>query len=557
MTDLLDVAWEVFRWAWGIPVFALLWWLTRNLRQDPEETPEPNWTSRPLWFPLERLDRVSLAIVAGIGVCFWVGRNSIDPIPPDSLYHLLVARRISELGYVPMWDDWQFAPLGRPHLYPPLFHLLLVGVAKVFGGDFIAAFRWTESVALPFTFFTTWYLARWLFDARRAFAALLIVGTDYALVFTAAMGTPSVLSTSLLSIMLVLFLSGRWWLAAPLGVIAAYTHLGIPPIALGALGLFSLLHRRYLPAFLSLAAIMLLAALPWYARIYVFRDWFTHPLEEGVYGHIPAAWLPIYKMAWLQFVSLTMLVLVLRAFRGLRWHEQRTQILFAVVLASLPMLFGYGGRFYTHTLHVWSILAAGIFTPYLRAPVSAKRILAFGLLAIAPSAGVMGTGTPIPPGVYPFPSAWWLSPTIAIGALRWINEAQPPGYVTWQKGEAVAARIDATTDPDAILRFDNDRDFALIVQWLAHRRIDTGAWEETQPDRSKRALIKWAVANDPRTCQVSRFDLSYAADAKVERIGDLYIAHSKSAAKSQKPDKSEKKAKKKAAKTDAKDSPAE
>lgn len=519
------------RWGWGIPFFILLWWLTRKLRQDDQEPAEPEWMGRPLWFPLERLDRVSLGICAGIGLLFWAGRSSINPYPPDSIYHLLVARRMYETGSVPMWCDWQYYPLGRPHLYPPLFHFVLAGAAWLFNGDFLAGFRLTETLALPFIFFSTWYLARWLFNARRAFAALLIVGMDYSLVFTAAMGTPSVLATSLFSLMIVFFLSGRWAVATALSVIMLYTHMGIPPIALGALAAFSVVHRRYLPGFAAMLAISLLAFLPWYTRLFVFRDWFSHPLEEGVYGAVPPEWLPFYKFTWLQFVSFTMVVIVARALRGLRWREQRNHILLIAIAACLPMLFSYGGRFYTHTLHLWAILGSGIFTRFLHAPVRPRRILAFGLLALTPTVGIMGTGTPIPPGVYPAPSAWLLAPLVASRALDLINEAQPPGYITWREAQAIAERVEEVTEPGQPVYFRGDRDFALLVEWLADRPIDTGAWEETQPNRELRALIDWAATNDPRGCYVSRSRIDIPEDAKVEEIGGLYLGYRADASK--------------------------
>lgn len=511
------------RWGWGIPFFLLLWWLTRKLRQDSDEALEPNWFSRPLWFRLERLDWVSLSICGGIGLLFWIGRESINPYPPDSIYHLLVAQKIYETGAVPMWCDWQFYPLGRPHLYPPMFHFILAGAAWVCGGDFLAGFRLTETIALPFIFFTTWYLARWMFDAPRAFIALLIVGMDYSLMFTAAMGTPSVLGTSIMALMIVFFLNGRWHIATLLSVLLLYTHMGIPPIALGTLGVFSLIHRRYLPPFLAMLAISLIAFLPWYARIYVFSDWFTHPLEEGVYGDIPEGWLPFYKFTWLQFVSFSMVVIVMRAFRGMRWREQRNQILLIAIAACLPMLFSYGGRFYTHSLHFWAILAAGIFTRFLHAPVRPKRILAFILLALTPTVGIMGTGTPIPPGVYPSPSAWWLGPIVATRALDLINEAQPPGYITWRQAQAITDRVVESTPPGQPLYFQGDRDFALMIEWLADRPIDTGAWEETQPNEPARRLIDWAAENDPNGCWVSRSSVGFPQDVTVDEVEGLYF----------------------------------
>ena len=278
-----------------------------------------------------------------------------------------------------------------------------------------------------------------------------------------------------------------------------------------------------------------------------------HPLEEGVYGAIPPGWLPVYKFTWLQFVSFSMVAIVARAMRGLRWREQRNQILLIAIAVCLPMLFSYGGRFYTHSLHLWAILAGGIFTRFLNAPVRPKRILAFGLLALSPTAGIMGTGTPIPPGVYPSPSAWFLAPVVATRALDLINEAQPPGYVTWRQAEAVAKRVDELTGPGQPVYFQDDRDFALIVEWLADRPIDTGAWEETRPNKQARRLIDWAAEQDPRGCFVSRSSIGFPRDTSIEEIGGLYVgvrnedAHGdrKAAKKLKKEQKRESKMKKK------------
>ncbi|GMU94158.1 MAG: hypothetical protein AMXMBFR4_32160 [Candidatus Hydrogenedentota bacterium] len=512
------------RWLWWLPLLALLWWLTRRLAYDEHEAHEPDWKGRRLWFRLERLDWVSLGILAGIGAFLWIGRNSIYPVPPDSIYHLLVARQIAETGTIPLWNDWQYAPVGRPHLYPPLFHLLLVGAAGICGGDFLAGFRLIETLGLPFIFFTTWYLARWLYDARRAFAALLLAGMDYSLVFTAAMGTPSVLATSFASLLVVFFLSGRVLMASLLGAVMAYTHMGMPPIALAGLGLFTLRHRRYLYPYLFILCSTVLVASPWYARIWVFRDYFVHPLETDAYGSLPTQWLPLFKITWLQLVSVIMLVLIVRSVRGLRLHETRTHMVAALLLASLPMLTGYGGRFYTHTLHLWCVWAGGLFSRYLSPPVSGRRIALFLLLALCPTIALIGTGTPLKHGAYPAPSAWILPPLVATGGLKILNGLNPPGYVSWDEAQLVAARVEELTGPDDIVYFEWDRDLALMIAWLAHRKTDTGAWEETQPKPGARALIEWTARNDSRAVYVSRSTLGLPEDTTIERVGDLYIA---------------------------------
>lgn len=48
----------------------------------------------------------------------------------DIYYHLLTAWGFIQAGGYSGWDFWQYAPVGRPHIYPPLFHLILAGLIK-------------------------------------------------------------------------------------------------------------------------------------------------------------------------------------------------------------------------------------------------------------------------------------------------------------------------------------------------------------------------------------------------------------------------------------------
>lgn len=44
------------------------------------------------------------------------------PVNFDSIYHARIGQTVAETGWVPSWD---YAAGGRPHLYPPLYHLTL------------------------------------------------------------------------------------------------------------------------------------------------------------------------------------------------------------------------------------------------------------------------------------------------------------------------------------------------------------------------------------------------------------------------------------------------
>ena len=93
----------------------------------------------------------------------------------------------------------------------------------------------------------------------------------------------------------------------------------------------------------------------------------------------------------------------------------------------------------------------------------------------------------------------------------------------------------------------------MIVEWLADRPIDTGAWEETRPNKQARRLIDWAAEQDPRGCFVSRSSIGFPRDTSIEEIGGLYVgvrnedAHGdrKAAKKLKKEQKRESKMKKK------------
>ena len=518
-----DLLLMLFRWLWPIPFVALAWWGLSKLPRDAEPDAEPQWDGRSLRFPLDPLDKVSLAILVGLWFFVWLGRNSIFPVPPDSYYHLMVAQHVYDTHSVPIWNSWEWQPLGRPHLYPPLYHILLAFAAVPFHGDLMAAFQNLQPAMLPFAHFTTWYLARWLFGSRRALLALLIVGMDPVLVTSSALGMPGVLVTSWISLLVVFFLSGRWVLASAMLALAFYTHLGIPALALAGLAIFSLLQRRYLLRFCAMTAIAVALAAPWLLRIYVFRDWFSHPLDQGLYGEIEPWKLPFVKFAWLQMVNVFLILPVLFALPRIRWRETRNQVLLCLLLGCLPMLFSYGGRYYIHTVHLWAIFAALPFTGFLGEPLRWRRVVAVALLALCPAPSLIGQGTPFASGVYPMPSAWLVSPVVAAGGLRYFDGGGRLGFVSLDDCRVVSDEIKARTEPDQIVSLTWDRDLGVAIGFLSGHPIDTGAWEETMPNELSRDLIRWYAFHDPTACYLSRFGYGVPHGIPERRVAGLYL----------------------------------
>lgn len=510
-------------WLWPIPFVIVAWRLLRKLPPNPDAAPEPEWDRRPLLFSLDPLDKLSLSILLGLFALVWLGRNSIFPVPPDSYYHLMVAREVYETHSVPLWNTWEWAPLGRPHLYPPLYHIMLAIGAIPFQGDLLAAFRNLQPAMLPFAHFTTWYLARWLFGSRRALIALLIVGMDPVLVSSSALGMPGVLVTSWISLLVVFFLAGRWILACAMLALAFYTHLGIPALALIGLGAFCLLQKRYLTRYIAMTAVAAALAIPWFVRLYVFRDWFTHPLDQGLYGIIEPWKLPFIKLAWLQMINVFVVLLLILALPRIRWRESRNQVLLCLLLGFLPMLFSYGGRYYIHTIHLWAIFAALPFIGFLGEPWRWRQVGALALLALCPTPSLIGHGTPYLPGVYPMPSAWIVGPVVAAGGLRYLDGGGRLGFASLDECREVSEEIRAKTEPDQIVYLTWDRDLGVAIGFFTGHPIDTGAWEETMPDELSRTLIRWYAFHDPTPCYVSRETYGVPHQIPERAIAGMYL----------------------------------
>ncbi len=77
------------------------------------------------------LDKLSLFFIGTIFLVLAINKERLIDFgdPSDHFYHMAVAQKILERGTIPLWDDWEFAPMGRPHLYPPLLHLLIAFIA--------------------------------------------------------------------------------------------------------------------------------------------------------------------------------------------------------------------------------------------------------------------------------------------------------------------------------------------------------------------------------------------------------------------------------------------
>ncbi len=479
----------------------ILWLIAHLEPESQDEASRPSGTGFSVpFFPMDRNDGVSLALVILVFLSLFFSRSRFIPLPPDDYYHLAAARHLLETGSVPLWSTWEFAPIGRPHLYPPGFHWLIALCARWTGDNILDGFRIVQSLLLPLSLAGFWYFTRRLFGSAHALAMLLLLGMDVSFMAAGYLALPFLLAGALTAVAVAEWVSGRILVPALFLSAAFYIHIGAPVLELAAAGVFALFHRRlWLPALL----IILLCGellLPWYTHVWYFRHWFCHPIDAGVWGHFPPLLVPLVKLLWMQVINIPFLFLAAWAMRHrLDWHDNRVRLAAMMALVPLPLLFSYGGRYWLQTLPYWTLLAAGVLAPALRSPLWKKRAAGIMLpLAVPAILLITGMGNGAHPLLVPCISGWWLPPVGGFFGRSLLDDGRRAGAPGWSDAVQAGEFIRARTRPGQIIHLDaaNYRQWSAILGFHANRPIDTAVWEEVRPPQWELRILSWQREHD-------------------------------------------------------------
>jgi len=432
--------------------------------------------------PLDRFDRWTLGLIGVILLLLLARVGGLKPSMSDTWYHLTVANRIATDGAIPGWDWWHYAPTGRPHLYPPLLHLIIAFLSG-FTGSVIGAGQLCAAMFFPLALLTTWYCARRLLDSRAALLAVLLMMTDMFHFVIMEAYIAGCLVNILMPVLIVSFLGRRPWWSILLMTLMYYSHLGFPHCVALGLVLFGLKYRSYLRLSLKVVCISLLFFSPWLAHVFGHLDWLAVVQKGGMPGGV------LQKVLSLQAFNVVLLGLGLWGVRAAPRSVPGRMLPAYMLLGFLPILLSYGGRYTMHTMPMWAILGAGVVGGLLPAAAGRRRIIGIiGLTLLPlPSIGLFGQF-----GVMPITGSHMLAIVAVTG-----NWALGDG----EKNEAYRADCEElvdwlrqNTDPDEII-YVNKVWIADMISLLADRRTDFGAWWECSKESAKlysRALRDWA-----------------------------------------------------------------
>ncbi|MFA5039900.1 MAG: hypothetical protein WC732_09535 [Candidatus Omnitrophota bacterium] len=165
------------------------------------------------------------------------------PLFLDDYYHLSVLRGFSEAGGWVGEAFWEYAPVGRPHLYPPLWHIL-EWLLHSLGADLISVARLSNVLVYPFFLGSAWLLIRRQAGPRMAFWASFFLLSSESLYLAVINNIPFTLAFCFGLLAFYALLKDRPVSSCLALTAAFYTHSLMPWLFLGALLLWGALEKR-------------------------------------------------------------------------------------------------------------------------------------------------------------------------------------------------------------------------------------------------------------------------------------------------------------------------
>jgi len=173
-----------------------------------------------IWSGLSKLTLLSLSILL-------IVRWPSLPRFLDIYYHLHTAWGFIQAGGYSSWDFWEYAPFGRPHIYPPLFQIILAWLIKS-GMSVVFLAKFFESTTPILFLIIFWNFIRKYYGEQLGFFVAVAVSSSFIFLVSLSNHLPSTLALILGFLSLGEFLKKKVWRAIILLILCFYTHLSVP-----------------------------------------------------------------------------------------------------------------------------------------------------------------------------------------------------------------------------------------------------------------------------------------------------------------------------------------
>ena len=246
----------------------------------------------------------------------------------DIYYHLATAQGFAKAGGFITHDFWSYAPVGRPHLYPPLFHFVILALLKTGLSPLFVA-RLLDVFVFPAFLAVIWFFMYSLFNGRLAFFSILISASLYSFYLASSNFMPATFACIFGLLSFWAHERGRIISASIFLSLAFYSHAQIPWFFVLSYIAYGLFNRAQLTRCLSVVLCGIVLSLPIIAHLFRNMHFYNPKL---MYENFILE-LNLYML--LAFLSIKMV-----------FHEKgRFFLLFSLGIAILPFIFSYPYRY--------------------------------------------------------------------------------------------------------------------------------------------------------------------------------------------------------------------
>ncbi|MDD5174451.1 MAG: glycosyltransferase family 39 protein [Candidatus Omnitrophica bacterium] len=456
----------------------------------------------PLW------DIYSAAIICFM-VLVQVMQWPLFPFFVDIYYHLSVMKGFAASGGYVADAFWEYAPFGRPHIYPPLFHFILLLLYRI-GLPVITIARLTNFLMPLVVLGSIWFVAKRTLGKRAAFLALLLASSVYTFYLATLTTIPAMLAMAC-GIFSFYFIERRRLIIASIFLAAAfYLHLLVPWVMAAALLLYGIFERKKMAGILRVLAAGIIAALP---ILY-------HQLRN-------IAFLSSHTVAQDWCIELNVF-LCLSAAIGIIYSLRRNgpyRYFIALFLASVPFVWVHPYRYFS---------GEGVFVLVFLGAIGIERIMvllknSFHRIALISAASILfflvSPSIMIDRGVLHFVPINSTFSNVVFGDSYYTHSLLRSIYNARRYGE-IASIVDKESRKDDII-YSNNPFFAEVISVLTGRATSTGMFQEVKPFVSSdqiavSRIILWVrdpgnLSSEPIE-MIKRYKLQKIRDAELSFI---------------------------------------
>ncbi len=273
----------------------------------------------------------------------------IFPIFIDIYYHLAVMEGYNLAGGITTNAYWEFAPYGRPQLYPPLLHILMLFLLKCgLSLTFIA--RFTSFIMFPLTLLTTWFVARSVFNKRTAFFSVLILAGAISFFWHISVLSAAALA-QILGLLSFVSVEKDLKFTSPLLItLMLYSHIAIPYFYFAAFLIYGIVRREKRRIIFSSLAVAVILYLPWLIHTVVNIRFIT-PRNPDISGFV---FREVSGNLWLWIMGLGGAIFSL-------FKKGKYLFPLFLLIALLPITINYPVRFWEVHSVIPLALLSGIF----------------------------------------------------------------------------------------------------------------------------------------------------------------------------------------------------